>query len=78
LEWLNAADENEVYISVITLGEIRKGCALLEPGKQRTRLEHWLDHEMRDWFEDRILSVDDAIAERWGELEAARQRKESR
>ena len=75
LAWLQAVDERKVYISVITLGEIRKGCALREPGKERARLERWLDTEVRDWFEDRILFVDNRIAERWGELEAARQRK---
>ncbi len=75
LAWLQAVDESKVYISVITLGEIRKGCALREPGKERTRLEHWLNVEVRDWFEDRILFVDDVIAERWGELEAIRQRQ---
>ena len=75
LAWLQAVNESKVYIRVITLGEIRKGCALRELGKERTRLEHWLATEVCDWFEDRILSVGDAIAERWGELEAARQRR---
>ena len=57
-----------------TLGEIRKGCELLEPGKRRNYLEQWLEIEVRSWFAGRILPVDDAVAELWGKLEAKRQR----
>ena len=38
LEWIEAADEGLLYLSVLTLGEIRKGLALLASGKRRTRL----------------------------------------
>lgn len=43
LEWIEAADEGLLYLSVLTLGEIRKGVAGLPQGKRRTRLETWLD-----------------------------------
>ena len=42
LEWMEAADEGLFYLSVLTLGEIRKGVAALVQGKRRTRLETWL------------------------------------
>ncbi len=73
-QWLDSVDENLVFISVVTLGEIRKGCELLDAGKRRSELEQWLDVEVREWFAGRILPVTDAIAERWGRLEAKRQR----
>jgi predicted nucleic acid-binding protein len=50
------------------LGEIRKGCALLDPGKRRTTLEQWLENDIRNWFANRILLIDDAIAECWGRV----------
>lgn len=74
VRWLRSVDEHAVYLSAITLGEIRKGCELLEPGKRRDQLEQWLEREVHAWFAGRILPVDNAVAERWGKLEARRQR----
>jgi toxin FitB len=74
VEWVDSVAEDAVFISVVTLGEIRKGCELLDAGKRRKELEHWLEGEVREWFAGRILPVTDAIAERWGRLEAQRQR----
>ena len=73
-QWLDSVDENLVFISVVTLGELRKGCELLDAGKRRSELEQWLEVEVREWFTGRILPVTNAIAERWGRLEAKRQR----
>jgi toxin FitB len=68
--WFNAADERRLYLSVLVLGEIRKGAALLAPGARRRDLERWLDTELPRRFQDRILSIDAAIAHRWGALTA--------
>lgn len=74
VKWVDSVAQNSVFISVVTLGEIRKGCELLDTGKRRKELEQWLEVEVREWFAGRILPVTDAIAERWGRLEAQRQR----
>jgi len=42
MEWMEAADEGLLHLSVLTLGEIRKGAALLPQDKRRTQLETWL------------------------------------
>ncbi len=70
VEWIEAADENLLYLSVLTLGEIRKGVAGLPQGKRRTRLEAWLEIDLRARFAGRILAVDAAVAHRWGSLGA--------
>jgi toxin FitB len=70
MTWLEAADEALLYLSVLTMGEIRKGIAALSQGKRRTRLETWLEVELRARFASRILSVDAAVADRWGLLAA--------
>ena len=70
MTWLEAADEALLYLSVLTMGEIRKGIAGLSQGKRRTRLETWLEVELRARFAGRILSVDAAVADRWGLLAA--------
>lgn len=71
LEWIGAADESLLYLSVLTLGEIRKGIAVLPSSHRRTRLETWLELELRSRFAGRILSIDADIADRWGILAAA-------
>jgi predicted nucleic acid-binding protein len=70
LAWIEAADETLLYLSVLTLGEIRKGLAALLPGRRRTKLETWLEVELRARFSGRILSIDAEVADRWGLLAA--------
>jgi predicted nucleic acid-binding protein len=74
LDWIEEADESLLYLSVLTLGEIRKGVAALPPGKRRTRLEAWLEVELQARFSGRILPIDAAIADRWGVLAAEARR----
>ena len=75
LEWMEAADEAILYLSVLTVGEIRKGLAGLPQGKRRTHLETWLAVELQARFSGRILPIDGAIADRWGLLAAEAKRK---
>ena len=41
--WLRSCEEEAVFLSVLTLGEIQKGIAKLADSKRRTRIQHWLD-----------------------------------
>jgi predicted nucleic acid-binding protein len=66
--WLDAADDEQLFLSVVTLGEILKGLTILPDGKRRDQIENWLENTLRPWFEGRVLPVDVAIAERWGML----------
>jgi toxin FitB len=75
LEWVEAADESMLYLSVLTVGEIRKGIAGLGQGKRRTQLETWLEVELQARFSGRIVPIDSAIADRWGQLAAETRRK---
>ena len=64
--WMESTDEDRVFISVITLAELRYGVERLAAGARRRRLEEWLGHELPLRFEGRILSVDTDVAEAWG------------
>ena len=75
MSWLRAADEAMLFLSVLTLGEIRKGVASLAQSRRRTLLESWLNTELRARFSARILVVDAAIADRWGLLAARAKKK---
>jgi toxin FitB len=70
LEWMEAADETMLSLSVLTMGEIRKGLAGLAQGKRRTLLETWLEVELQARFAGRIVPIDAAVANRWGQLAA--------
>ena len=72
--WMQATDETLLYLSVLTLGEIRKGLAGLPQGKRRTHLETWLEIELRARFAGRILPIDVPVADRWGLLAASAKR----
>jgi toxin FitB len=62
--------KDRVFVSVFSIGEIRKGIASLPAGNRRAILEDWLDNEIMPWLGDRALPVTLAIAERWGGLSA--------
>ena len=68
LDWMEAADENRLYLSVMTLGEIRQGVAALPQSKKRTMLETWLEVGLQSRFAGRILPIYGVVADRWGWL----------
>lgn len=68
ISWLDQTPGEALFVSVLTLGEIRKGIEALADGKRRQKLCLWLDHELPRWFEERVLPVDLAVADRWGRL----------
>lgn len=73
ISWLAKVDEDRVFLSVVTLAEIRHGIERLPNGSRRKRLHVWLRDELPLRFEDRVLSVDEAVADSWGELVARRE-----
>lgn len=66
--WFDQVPDDSLYISVLTLGEIRKGVELVADSRRKEKLRVWLEHTLPDWFEDRVLSVDEAVAEQWGRM----------
>jgi predicted nucleic acid-binding protein len=70
--WLADVDEDRVFISVITLAELRHGIERMDEGSRRKRLDAWLRHELQLRFEGRILLIDDIVADAWGKLVARR------
>ena len=69
VSWLSDSIEDELFLSVLTLGELRKGLDRLPSGKRRDRLV--TDYGMlRTRFSSRVLPVTAAVAERWGTLAA--------
>jgi predicted nucleic acid-binding protein len=66
--WLAAIRSAELYLSAISLAEIRFGIQEMDPGRKRSNFEHWLELDLRQSFAGRILAVDERIAEEAGRL----------
>lgn len=69
LRWLKFTPDSHLYLSVLTVGEVRKGVEKVIEAKKKARLLFWLEHELLTSFENRILPVTIDIADRWGSLE---------
>lgn len=69
--WLEA--RSGMHLSVVSIGELRRGFGLLAYGRRRTQLEQWLEHFLVSGTGPAILPVTRGIAERWGEVSAESQ-----
>jgi len=75
-DWIVATPEDLLHLSVITIGEIRKGIDLLDEDEpKRAALQSWLDRDLRVRFAGRLLPFDESVAERWGQIEAVAKRQ---
>jgi predicted nucleic acid-binding protein len=68
--WILSRPASSLFISVLTLGEVRKGAERLLDPPRRRKLEDWIEHDLCVWLQDRILPIDRAVAERWGRMMA--------
>jgi len=66
--WFGAVPDTALHLSVLTLGELRKGVESLAEVRRKERLRDWLEHDLTEWFGDRLLPVSAPIADRWGRL----------
>lgn len=73
ITWLADVDEDRVFISVVTLAELRHGVELLAASRRRDQLNNWLRYDLPERFEGRILNIDAATADVWGILMAKSQ-----
>jgi toxin FitB len=67
--WLSGVDEDDLFISALTVGEIRRGLALLPPGRRKRDLSAATDRLISE-YRERVLPIDETIARRWGDLSA--------
>lgn len=71
VEWFSHRPPAVLHLSVLTLGEIRKGIESVSDESRRQSLLDWLETDLPRFFTGRILSVDGAVADRWGRLVAS-------
>lgn len=71
LEWVSAVEEERLFVSVLSVGEIQKGIAKLEDGRRQRKIQTWLDQDLRSRFQDRLIPLDLETALGWGEMSGA-------
>jgi toxin FitB len=67
-QWFRSAAPDSLFVSAMTIGEIRLGIENLPMSKRRTDLESWLRNGLPAWFSSNLLPITAAIADRWGRL----------
>ena len=70
IRWIESVDERALFLSVITIGELRVGIEMLGNSRKRADLEVWLVSAVTQRFSGRILSFDLDVADQWGRIEA--------
>ncbi len=68
VHWIEACDEEQTFLSILTLGEIQKEISKLAEKKRKSALQNWLDTDLRTRFYGRILPISDEVAQTWGYL----------
>jgi predicted nucleic acid-binding protein len=68
-DWVDAQDDASLYLSAVTVGELRRGFTILPHGRRRAQLEQWLEQYLLPLFAGRVLPVTQSIGNRWGVLD---------
>lgn len=68
VNWIDGVDDQIVYLSVITLGEIKRGIEKLPDSQRQRRLNSWLSEDLLIRFAGKILPLDLPVMLTWGEL----------
>lgn len=71
VSWFSQRPSSTLYISVLTLGELRKGVEGVADASRRMALLDWLETELPTFFAGRVLPIDGPVADRWGRMAAA-------
>jgi len=69
VKWINSLPSDALHISVLTVGEIREGLETITDPKRREKLRVWLENDLPEWFEGRILPVNIDVVQRWGRIQ---------
>lgn len=69
--WMQARPRQSLFLSVLTLGEIRKGIEGVADAARRQSLVDWLEVDLPNYFVGHLLGIDAATADRWGRVQAA-------
>lgn len=70
IKWISDIDERCLYICVLTIGEIHKGIEKLPESKKKENLHKWVNVDLKERFNNKILNIDIHTATIWGKVQA--------
>jgi len=70
MEWLASVDEEQLFLSIITIAELRHGVERLDAGRRKSALDVWLTDQLPHRFGNRLLHADAGTADHWGRIVA--------
>ena len=74
VNWFKSIPPENIFLSVLTIGEIRYGITKIQDSAKKEKLRIWLEHELPKWLGDRLLTIDLGVSEYWGRLLAKHKR----
>ncbi|MHB1628331.1 MAG: PIN domain-containing protein, partial [Bacilli bacterium] len=75
VRWMDSCDEQALFLSVITLGELQKGFSKLSDEDRVKQLEAWVDGDLSQRFANRILPIDQEVMQVWGRLQGESEKR---
>ena len=66
IEWITACNEDLLFLSVLTIGEIQKGISKIKDLKKKNKIQLWLDSDLKERFSNKILPISEEVALTWG------------
>jgi toxin FitB len=75
LDWVESCEEESLFLSVLTLGELQKGVIKLPQNKKREFLQSWISNNLTERFRGRILAVDEEVAVLWGRIQGEAEKR---
>lgn len=75
IQWFSEHNELDLYLSVITFGELRKSIEKLSSSKRKRRLNHWINEDLLHRFKNRALDVTLTEVNQWGKVLAKAEQK---
>lgn len=70
MDWIDTIPDERIYLSVVTIGELKKGIEKLPAAQRKELLRDWLNEELLVRFAGRILPIDTAVMLIWGQFTA--------
>ncbi|MFV9691450.1 MAG: type II toxin-antitoxin system VapC family toxin [Desulfobacteria bacterium] len=74
IKWIKKEDESNLFISVLTLGELHKGIEKLPESKRKEELHNWVENDLKERFGNKIIDIDIQIAMMWGKIQGMTER----
>ena len=69
IAWLQAQDEDNLFLSILTFGELQKGIQKHTDQTRKQKLKIWVEEDLKKRFENRIIPIDLKVVTNWGSIQ---------